>query len=60
MAVGESLGFSCLEAESGANALALLDQQPVHMVLSDMVMPEMTGLELLEQANAFIPVSRSL
>jgi DNA-binding NtrC family response regulator len=54
-AVGESLGFSCLEAESGANALALLDEQPVHMVLSDMVMPEMTGLELLEQAKCAYP-----
>ena len=50
--VGESLGFSCLEAESGDAALALLDEQPVHMVLTDMVMPRMSGIEFLEQVKS--------
>jgi len=49
--VGESLGFSCLEAESGDAALALMEEQPVHMVLTDMVMPRMTGIEFLEQVK---------
>jgi CheY-like chemotaxis protein len=49
MIVGESLGLVCLEAESGDAALALLEQQPVHMILTDMVMPSMSGLEFLEQ-----------
>jgi two-component system response regulator AtoC len=54
--VGESLGFSCLEAESGDAALALLDeQQPIHMVLTDMVMPTMSGLEFLEQVKKSHP-----
>jgi two-component system response regulator AtoC len=53
--VGESLGFTCLEAESADAALALLEEQPVHMVLTDMVMPRMTGLEFLEQANRAHP-----
>ena len=53
--VGESLGFSCLEAESGDAALALLEEQPVHMVLTDMVMPRMSGLEFLEQAKRAYP-----
>ena len=44
--VGEALGYVCLEAESGESALALLEEQPAHMVLSDMVMPEMGGREL--------------
>ena len=53
MTVGESLGFSCLEAESGDAALALLDeQQPIHMVLTDMVMPEGDGLEALRRLKA--------
>ena len=55
MTVGESLGFFCLEAESGDAALALLEEQPVHMVLTDMVMPRMSGLEFLEQAKRAHP-----
>jgi len=56
MTVGESLGLSCLEAESGDAALALLDeQQPIHMVLTDMVMPSMSGLEFLEQVKKAFP-----
>jgi len=51
MTVGESLGFTCLEAESGDAALALLESQPVHMVLTDLVMPRMSGLEFLEQVK---------
>lgn len=51
MTVGESLGFSCIEAENGDAALALLQEQPVHMVLTDMVMPRMSGLEFLEQVK---------
>jgi CheY-like chemotaxis protein len=46
--VGEALGFICLEADSGESALTLLEEQPVHMILSDMVMPHMSGLEFLE------------
>ena len=53
--VGESLGFTCLEAENGEAALTLLDEQPVHMVLTDMVMPRMSGLEFLEQLKRSQP-----
>jgi len=53
--VGESLGFSCLEAESGDAALALLEEQPMHMVLTDMVMPHMSGIEFLEQVKRVYP-----
>ena len=55
MTVGESLGFSCLEAESGDAALAVLEAQPVHMVLTDLVMPRMSGLEFLEQVKRSHP-----
>jgi len=55
MTVGESLGFACLEAENGEAALTLLEEQPVHMVLTDMVMPRMTGIEFLEQAKRTHP-----
>src|SRR5271169_2482063 len=53
--VGEALGFVCLEAESGDAALALLEEQPVHMVLTDMVMPRMSGLEFLELVKRTYP-----
>jgi two-component system, NtrC family, response regulator AtoC len=55
MTVGEGLGFICLEAESGESALALLEEQPVHMILSDMVMPHMSGLEFLERVKKLLP-----
>ena len=55
MTVGEALGFVCLEAESGESALALLEEQPAHMVLTDMVMPHMSGLEFLEKVKKLLP-----
>jgi two-component system response regulator AtoC len=53
--VGEALGFDCLEAESGDSALALLEEQPAHMVLTDLVMPQMSGLEFLEKVKKLLP-----
>jgi DNA-binding NtrC family response regulator len=53
--VGESLGFACMEADSGESALNLLEEQPAHMVLTDMVMPRMSGLQFLEQAKKLLP-----
>jgi two-component system, NtrC family, response regulator AtoC len=53
--VGEALGFVCLEAASGENALALLEEQPAHMILTDMVMPHMSGLEFLEKVKKMLP-----
>jgi len=53
--VGEGLGFTCLEANSGETALALLEEQPVHMILTDMVMPNMSGIEFLEKVKKMLP-----
>ena len=55
MTVGEALGFACLEADSGEHALALLEEQPVPMVLTDMVMPNMSGLEFLDKVKKLFP-----
>ena len=46
MTVGEALGFICMEADSGESALALLEEQPAHIILTDMVMPNMSGLDV--------------
>jgi two-component system, NtrC family, response regulator AtoC len=53
--VGEALGFICFEADGGDSALALLEEQPAHMVLTDMVMPHMSGLEFLEKVKKLLP-----
>jgi two-component system response regulator AtoC len=55
MTVGEALGFVCMEAESGEAALALLEEQPAHVILTDMVMPSMSGLEFLEKVKKLLP-----
>lgn len=47
--------ITLLQAESGQAALQILKQQPVHLIISDMRMPEMTGAELLAQAAVLQP-----
>src|SRR5277367_4215812 len=51
----QTCALPILEAESGDSALALLEEQPAHMVLSDMVMPHMSGLEFLEKVKKLLP-----
>ena len=48
-------GFTCLEAGNGEEALALLEQQPVTLVMSDLRMPKMDGLELLRRVRGRWP-----
>jgi DNA-binding NtrC family response regulator len=55
MTVGEALGFACIEGDSGESALALLEEQPAHIILTDMVMPNMSGLEFLERVKKLFP-----
>jgi signal transduction histidine kinase len=52
----ESLGYRAIEAETGDEALALLRQARVDLLLSDIVMPgEIDGLELAEAARRLNP-----
>ncbi len=44
-----------LLASSGAEALELMKQQRVHLIISDMRMPQMTGAEFLAQAAKIQP-----
>ena len=48
-AVLEEEGFDTLTANSGKDALAILDQSDVDLVLTDMKMPKMDGIELLDR-----------
>ena len=44
-------GFRPVIASSGIEALAIMERQPVDLIISDLVMPELDGLELLEQVQ---------
>lgn len=47
----ELRGYICLEAENGVQALEVLENQAVDMIITDNQMPLMDGLELIEQVN---------
>jgi DNA-binding NtrC family response regulator len=47
--------FEVYTAESGAEALEILRRQPIHVLMSDQRMPEMTGVELLRRAQGDCP-----
>jgi response regulator RpfG family c-di-GMP phosphodiesterase len=44
-------GYKILQATSGADALVMLSEEKVDLVLSDMRMPEMDGAQLLEKVR---------
>jgi response regulator RpfG family c-di-GMP phosphodiesterase len=48
-------GFRCFEASNGAEAIEVLERQPMMLVMSDMRMPRMDGIELLRQVRARWP-----
>lgn len=45
-------GYECLTASDGAAALKLLDENTVDLVLLDMVMPGMNGLQFVEKVRS--------
>ena len=49
------LAYKIFTAGSGAEALALLEREPVDLIISDMRMPQMDGAQLLEQVRAKWP-----
>ena len=55
--VADNMGFTSLEAATGEEALALLEEQPVHIILTDLVMPRMSGLEFLERVKRLLPAA---
>jgi len=51
----EAQGFECATAENGRLAQAYLERHTPDLVLSDMVMPEMDGIRLLEWVHGHNP-----
>jgi CheY-like chemotaxis protein len=49
-------GYNVVTAESGKEALARLDEGGINLVLSDQMMPGMTGTELTKSVKAKWPV----
>ena len=51
--IGEGLGFACSEAESTEAALAVLESDAPDIVMTDLRLPHLTGMDLLQQIKAF-------
>jgi PAS domain S-box-containing protein len=53
----ENQGYKVLEASQGSEALPLCKehQKPIHLMLTDVVMPGLDGRELAERAKSFHP-----
>jgi DNA-binding NtrC family response regulator len=47
--------FELYTAQSGAEALEILKKHPIHVIMTDQRMPEMTGVELLRRARGESP-----
>jgi two-component system, NtrC family, response regulator AtoC len=55
MTIGNSMGFHCFEAESAEAALALLETETPDIILCDLKMAQMSGLELLQEVRKLLP-----
>jgi DNA-binding NtrC family response regulator len=53
--IGSSLGFQCYEAESAEAALNDIDIDSPDIILADLMMPNMTGIDFLEQVKKLLP-----
>jgi DNA-binding NtrC family response regulator len=55
MTIGGSLGFHCNEAESAETAIPRVETEPPDVVLTDLKMPNQSGVELLRQIKSVLP-----
>ena len=51
----EDLGFRVLEAENGQVGVELIEQHDPDLVLTDLRMPEMSGLEVIQHSKLMKP-----
>jgi DNA-binding NtrC family response regulator len=51
----ESVDYSVESAESGEEALKIIKQKKIKIMLSDLVMPGINGIELMKKARKIIP-----
>jgi len=55
MTVGASVGLRCTQAENAEDALSRLDSEAPDMILADLMMPNMSGLDFLTEAKRMLP-----
>ena len=55
MTIGNTLGYVCAEAESAEAALARLESDAPDLILTDLKLPAMSGVELLKQTKMILP-----
>ncbi len=53
--VAESVGFTCAQADCAETALQMMEVEPPAVVLTDMVLPDINGIELVRQARTRLP-----
>ncbi|NTS64683.1 response regulator [Sphingomonas sp. HHU CXW] len=51
----EKSGYSVSAVDRGTAALPLLEQEAFDLLLTDIVMPEMDGIELAQKASELVP-----
>ena len=54
----ENAGFSVMAVGSGVEALPLIETEIYDLLLSDIVMPEMDGIELAQRCQAISPSTK--
>ena len=54
----ERSGYAVTDVDCGTSALALLETEPFDLLLTDIVMPEMDGIELAQKAALIAPDMR--
>ncbi|UCE49277.1 MAG: sigma-54-dependent Fis family transcriptional regulator [Phycisphaerales bacterium] len=50
-----SVGYKVLTAKCGAEALRIIKQKKVKIMIADLIMPGMNGIELMKKARAIVP-----
>src|SRR5437870_1189030 len=55
MTIGNTLGYLCTEAESAEVALGRLESDASDLILTDLKLPAMSGVELLKRTKAMLP-----
>jgi DNA-binding NtrC family response regulator len=55
MTIGTALGFTCNEAESAESAVTRLETDPPDLVLTDLKLPNQSGVALLKQVRNILP-----